>query len=526
MNLASAQQHLQHFLDHADAQVLRNNLIGLEKESLRVRPDGHISDHPHPLVFGSALTHPWITTDYSEALIEMITPPLPSIAQTLKFLCDIHRFVYSGLDDESLWATSMPCILGGENSIPVAEYGNSCQGLMKRIYRIGLGHRYGRVMQIIAGVHFNFSFSESIWPVLRHLAGAGNDLNIFISERYLGLVRNLQRVGWLVPYLFGASPAVCDSFFIGRPSRNLPRFDAHTLYEPFATSLRMGDIGYTSAKEGERGIKANYDSLDSYIDSLEAAIRTPVTRYQQIGIKVNGEYRQLNDHILQIENEYYSTVRPKPIAVNGERPAVALRRRGVRYVELRSLDINAYEPAGVSLEQLQFLEVLMLFSLFADSPRIETAEMQAIDTNLLRVAHRGREPGLNLQTLQGERPLAEWAHEILRVMEPFCVLLDGGNNGKYCQSLKRQRAKVDHPEQTPSGRMLAEMRARRESIHAFAKRLSLTHRKHFLAHPLPAQRVEEFKRMARESLSRQAAIEATDDGDLDTYIKSYYAQHA
>lgn len=519
---SSAQRRLKTFLNHADAQLLRNNVIGLEKEALRVRPDGGISRAPHPGAFGSALTHPYITTDYSEALLELITPPSQGGERALEFLGDIHRFVYEGLGEEYLWATSMPCVLSGEAGIPIAEYGRSNAGRMKHIYRLGLGHRYGRVMQVISGVHFNFSISDEAWRALHALDGERGPMQDFVSARYMGLIRNLQRVGWLVPYLFGASPAVCESFFTGRSS-GLPRFDEHTYYEPYATSLRMGDIGYTNAKEGESGIKVNYDSLAAYIDSLECAISTPSARYARIGVKVNGEYRQLNDHILQIENEYYSTIRPKPLPQDDERPTLALRRRGVRYVELRSLDVNAFDPLGVSHEQLYFLEALLLFCLFAESPPISLTEREAIDLNFTRVAHRGREPGLKLQENGNERTLADWASEVLESLQGFCELLDHGRSGDYCRALAQQHDKIRDPETTPSARMLAEMREHGEGFHAFARRQSLNHRDFFLSRPLAPQRRAEFEAMARESLQRQQAIEAADDGDLDAYIERYSA---
>lgn len=501
---------------------MRCGQIGLEKESLRVQADGAIAQSPHPRALGSALAHPYITTDYSEALLELITPPGDDSAKTLQFLCDTHRFVYSGLGDEFLWATSMPCMLGGEDSIPIAQYGSSNPGRMKHIYRRGLGYRYGRVMQVIAGVHFNFSMSEAFWPVRQALEGVTGSSVGFVSESYMGMLRNLQRLGWLVPYLFGASPAVCVSFFKGRETR-LPKFDAYTHYEPYATSLRMGDIGYTNAKEGESGIKVCYDSLSSYIDSLECAIRTPYPKYEEIGVKVDGQYRQLNANILQIENEYYSSVRPKQVLENGERPALALKRRGVRYIELRSLDVNAYHPLGVSPEQMRFIEALLIFALFCDSPLVDADERRDIDANFLRVAHRGREPGLTLRRHAWEVDMRDWAEEILDAMGAFCELLDGGSSGVYCHALERQRAKVRDPEETPSARMLREMRERKESFHAFALRMSLEHRNFFLAQGLSEERRAFFEQLAETSLATQARLENETNLPLDDYIAAYFA---
>ncbi|MCW8973894.1 MAG: glutamate--cysteine ligase, partial [Gammaproteobacteria bacterium] len=236
------------------APLLKGSMVGLEKESLRVNSEGKIAQTPHPAVFGSALTHPYITTDYSEALLEFITPPFHQMNEALSFLRDLQQFVYNRLENEVLWATSMPCVVGGEEGIPIAAYGSSNAGLMKTVYRRGLGYRYGRVMQVIAGVHMNFSFSEAFWQALQQLEGDDGTLQDYISDRYFDLVRNLLRVGWLIPYLFGASPAVCKSFLQGKQSR-LELYDEFTYYEPYATSLRMGDIGYQNNKENEVGIK-------------------------------------------------------------------------------------------------------------------------------------------------------------------------------------------------------------------------------------------------------------------------------
>ena len=359
-------------------EALSSSKIGLEKESLRVTPEGNISQMPHPASWGSPLTHPQITTDFSEALTELITPPCNSVPEVIQSLDDIQNFIYRNLDNEILWATSMPCVVEGETSIPLAQYGSSNAAQMKTAYRRGLGLRYGRSMQVIAGVHFNYSFSNEFWRMYQSLNNNSDELQDFISEQYMGLVRNLLRYGWLVPYLFGASPAVCKSFLLGKKTM-LQEFNSNTYYEPYATSLRLGDIGYQNSKEKLTGIKASYDSLDAYVDSLQCAINTPYTGYEAFGIKVDGVYQQLNANILQIENEYYSSVRPKQIVQGNEMPSIALHKRGIAYIELRSLDVNAFDPHGINSEQLYFLEVFMLFCLLQESPVLTESEIYAID---------------------------------------------------------------------------------------------------------------------------------------------------
>ncbi|WP_082411735.1 glutamate--cysteine ligase, partial [Methylogaea oryzae] len=349
--------------------LLSAGLKGLEKESLRIGPDGMIARTPHPLALGSALTHPEITTDYSEALLELITPPFQDPADTLAYLDDVHRFVHANLDGEILLGSSMPCGIDGDDSIPIARYGDSNIGRMKYVYRLGLAYRYGRTMQAIAGIHFNYSVPEKLWPVLQELAGDTRPAQAFIADAYFGMIRNILRHGWLVLYLFGASPGICREFFTGRESLvdQFEQFDDCTLYKPYATSLRMSDIGYKN--NNQAGLRISFNSLAEYVDTLSRAIATPSPDYERIGVKVGGEYRQLNANVLQIENEYYNSVRPKQITLSGEKPTLALKKRGIRYVELRSVDLSPFHPAGIDLTELRFLEAFMLYCLLEPACR-------------------------------------------------------------------------------------------------------------------------------------------------------------
>jgi glutamate--cysteine ligase len=518
------EQRLQRLIRSGQGELLSGGLIGLEKESLRVSPEGHIAHTPHPKALGSALTHPYITTDYSEALAEFITPPMADVGASLEFLCDVQSFVYGELHDELLWATSMPCVVAGEAGIPIAQYGNSNPGMMKTVYRRGLGHRYGRVMQVIAGVHFNYSFTEAFWPAYQELEGDGGPRQAFIDGAYFGLIRNLQRFGWLVPYLFGASPAVCKSFLGGKPTP-MQAFDANTYYQPYATSLRMGDIGYQNNQEAETGVKACYDSLDAYVASLACAIATPCPAYEKFGVEVDGRFEQLNANILQIENEYYSTIRPKQITASLEKPIHALKRRGVRYVELRSLDVNAYDPLGISERQCRFLEAFLIFCLLHDSPPISTLERREIDANELAAAHQGRDPQLCLQRHGREVRLTAWAEELLTAMAGVCQVLDDATPGRpYSRALAAQVDKVRDPDLTPSARMLAEMRANGEGFFQFAMRMSLQHRHYYRGRRLDPERQRWFEQLAQESLQQQQALEAANDEPFGQYLQRYFAQ--
>jgi glutamate--cysteine ligase len=516
-------QRLSRLVGMGIGDSLKGNLVGLEKESLRVAPRGTVAASMHPTALGSALTHPYITTDFSEALLELITPPSTKRGDALQFLQDLHVFSYRHIGSELLWATSMPCVLEGARGIPLARYGSSNAGQMKTVYRRGLGNRYGRVMQVIAGVHYNFSLAEDFWPLHQAAEQDGGDPVWFRSEAYMGLIRNLQRFGWLIPYLFGASPAVCKSFVQARAT-DLQDFDESTYFYPYATSLRLGDIGYQNRQTEGTGMKAVYDTLDAYIRSLTWAIETPCPEYETIGVKLGDRYEQLNANVLQIENEYYSTVRPKQITQWMEKPTRALRERGVRYVEVRSLDVNAFHPLGVAEEQLDFMEVLMLFCLLVESPRIDGRERRAINRNQLLTAHHGRDPSLELERDGNGIALRTWARDLLEAMAPAADLLDGGSAGPRQASLAQQREKVRDPERTPSARMLAEMRANGEGFYHFARRLSEAHRDHFRSHALDPEREAELVRLARESWESQREIEAGDHSSFDDFLARYFAQ--
>ncbi len=519
-----SKQRLSTLIDERGHAILKGGLTGIEKESLRVGPDGSIAQTPHPAVLGSALTHPSITTDYSEALLEFITPPLESAAAALDYLRDLQHFVYKKLDGELLWSGSMPCVVAGGDSIPIARYGTSNIGLMKTVYRRGLGYRYGRVMQVIAGVHYNYSFSEAFWAACQQLEGDRRPRQDYKSEQYFALIRNLQRFGWLIPYLFGTSPAVCKSFLTGKTT-TLQEFNDNTYYSPHATSLRMCDIGYQNSLENEVGFKANYDSLIDYVTSLTYAIETPSPRFEEIGVKVDGVYRQLNANLLQIENEYYSSVRPKQVPDDNEKPTLALQRRGVRYFELRSLDINIFDPRGISEQQCRFLEVFTAFCQLQDSPRISSLERTEIDYNLDAVAYRGRERGLRLQRHGESVTLQQWAGELCEAMQAFAETLDHDEEGTpYQQALQVQLAAVADPDRTLSAQVLQGMREHDEGYFHYAQRMSRQHQRYFLELGQNPARFEAFEAMVDESVEKQRAIEAADDKSFDSFLEDYFSQ--
>ncbi len=506
------------FSGRVQAQVLRGIRRGYEKECLRIDTDGKLAQTPHPRALGSKLTHPWITTDYSEALLEFITPPSRDLDEPLDFLRDIHRYTAAALGEETMWASSMPCVIGDDSMIPLADYGSSNSARMKYVYREGLGLRYGRHMQTIAGVHFNWSLPEEFWTALYDCCDADGTPQDFISTRYFGLIRNFLRYGWLIPYLFGASPAVCESFLQGRKS-DLQLLVPGTLYGPHATSLRMSDLGYQNSAQAN--LNVNFNSLAEYTDALETAIRTPDPYYEQLGVKDGTHWKQLNANLLQIENEFYASMRPK--RVGRERPAKGLRQHGVEYIEMRLFDLNPMVDIGITPEQGCFADVLMLMCLFRDSPPISAREQGENDENKRRIVTRGRQSDLHLLVHNQEQPFRPMAHELFDDMAPFAEMLDTAYGGtRHSNALNLLRKRIDDPDLTPSAQVLEAARAH-GGFFKYAMFASEHHKQSLLAQPLDAATRERFEVSVRDSLTLQARIEAEDKGSFEDYVARYYA---
>ncbi|WKD49638.1 glutamate--cysteine ligase [Microbulbifer spongiae] len=518
--------HLAALAQAQPVQLLRGIRRGLEKESLRVARDGTLAQTPHAQTLGSALTHESITTDFSEALLEFITPPVATPEEALHILDRIHRYTYSQIGDERLWVNSMPCAIGADKDIPVARYGDSHSGTMKTIYRLGLGLRYGRAMQTIAGIHYNFSLPDGFWLWLHEFENSSESLRSFKTRRYFDLIRNFRRNYWLLIYLFGAAPAVCSSFVEGRQHKLAPfNGDSHTLYAPHATSLRMGDLGYNS--DVQQSLIVCYNDLRSYLSTLCSAISRPYNPYRALGIKdADGHYQQLSAGILQIENEFYSPIRPKNPTKRGETALSALNNRGVEYVEVRCLDLNPFAPLGIDAQQMRFLDSFLLHCLLTDSPKASDADYRATQENQQRIVYRGNEAKLPLNHNGTVRALGDWGLQLLDEIDTVAELLDsawGGN--QYRSAVDIQRAKVRGETPTPSQQILAELEAQQLNFFQWAMEKAEQHRRYFLDRPLNSNAVREFSRLAEKSLLRQKQVEADDKGSFEDFLSHYYAQY-
>ena len=505
---------LQQRLESLSPERLQGMRRGLEKESLRAQPDGKLALTPHPAALGSALTHPHITTDYSESQLELITGVHGSVESCLAELTEIHQFTVRSLraqggaaGDEMLWASSMPCGLPTDETIPLGRYGSSNVGRAKSVYRMGLGHRYGRRMQTISGIHYNWS-----------LPGVDND-------GYFALIRNFRRHAFLLLTLFGASPALCSSFVEGRQHELQPLGSGGTLHMPHGTSLRMGRLGYQS--EAQASLAVSYNGLEGYAASLHDALTRPWPAYEAVGIRnPGGDYNQLATTLLQIENEFYGTIRPKRVIFQGERPLHALRERGVEYIEVRLMDLNPFEAIGIDAATLRFLDVFLMHCLLSDSPPDSPEEIHELAHNQHLTAARGREPGLQLQREGRPVALLDWGLEIIDQLGPIAARLDqlqGG--GAHALAVTQARAALQSPQTLPSARVLAAVRADHgDSFVGFARERSQRIRRELLALPWSDGQQSRYVAMAVRSMADQQAIEAADSLPFEIYRQEYVSE--
>ncbi|QLE84781.1 glutamate--cysteine ligase [Shewanella sp. Scap07] len=509
-------------LSDTDSQRALGDLHrGIEREALRIDAAGHLSMQPHPKALGSALTHSRITTDYSESLLEFITPVHGDIESLFTDLTYTHAYTVQNLNGEQLWPVSMPCYVGNIEDIPIADYGSSNSGQMKRLYRKGLTYRYGAQMQIISGVHFNFSVSKSLWQRLYEVQGAEGGRCNFISESYFGLIRNYRRLVWVLPYLFGASPALCGSF-IKDQQTDIPfeKMGKGTLYLPYATSLRMSDLGYTN-KEQER-LSISYNSLDEYLKGVDAAINMSSDKFAEIGVKVDGEFRQLNANVLQIENEFYSPIRAKRVSLPGEKPSEALARAGVEYIEVRALDVNPFSSVGITASQVRFLDMFILYCLLQPSPPSDASEEQALSDNLNQVILQGRDPQLQLNRDGEMVSKTAWLHDIFADLQKIAKQLDGEQGEAYQQALAHWHQAVDNPDLTLSGQLMQQLFDQQLDHGEWVMRLAKQYHQELQQLPLPSDVQASYKQAAEESLVQQTEIEQSDAVTFEQFLDDYF----
>ena len=496
---------------------------GVEREALRVNPQGGLATTAHQEALGAPLSHETITTDFSEALLEFITPPETSVKRTLSQLADIHKYVQQSIGEERLWPLSMPCFVSKETAIPIARYGTSNVAQMKEVYRKGLHNRYGSMMQVIAGVHFNWSLPDEFWQLWCQSQGVHFNKGT-VSNAYFDLIRNFKRLAWLVPYLYGASPALCKSFLAGKEQKfDFKLLGKGTLYLPYATSLRMSDLGYTNSEQSALNIC--YNDLDSYVKTVRAAINTPSESYAKFASGENGEWQQLNANVLQIENELYSPIRPKQVAKSLEKPSDALADRGVSYIEVRALDVNPFSSIGIKSEQFYFLDVFLLYCLLTPSQKFEASAYAEANSNLTKVVLEGRKPGLLLLDNSEEKTLQIWGRALFEDFALIAKVLDEANGTDWhSEAVKSELEKINNPDLTPSARWLNELLTNNVDNSSFGLLKAAEYKAHALEFDYLHLTKETFEQQAKDSIAEREAVEASDSQDFASFIKEYFAQ--
>lgn len=515
------QQRIDFLNEHSDCLIGFGR--GIERETLRVDQDGKLSQTSHPSAYGCALTHASITTDFSESQLEFITPVATSVEQLFHYLNDIHHHAVDNLPvDQYLWPISMPCYVVNEDAIELAQYGTSNIGKMKTAYRQGLKNRYGSMMQIISGVHYNFSLPAAFWqqwPELHNSPLTGQDAQ---SAGYMGLIRNYLRYGWVIPYLFGASPAICESFLQDKET-TLPfkKMGEGTIYLPYATSLRLSDLGYTNNTQSDLNIC--YNSLDSYLNSVRNALDKKAPEFTSLGILNDGKYAQLNDNVLQIENELYASIRAKRVQQNNETPSQALRAHGIEYIEIRSLDVNPFCKLGITQEQVNFLDLFLTWCASVSSPELSQEEYQACSDNFTEVVTRGRDPALTLSIAGQQKNVPGWGKWLNAQLSEMALLLDKSRDDqRYQNAMLHISPRFDCPEQTSSARILKRIKASQGDNGSLALDLAKQYKIQLQEQPYYIWSDSDFMEQKLRSINKQKAIETEDTLSFSDFLDNYF----
>ncbi|MDZ4727071.1 MAG: glutamate--cysteine ligase [Leptospira sp.] len=482
---------------------------GLEREALRIDSKGMLSKNDHPQSLGSSLTHPFIKTDFAEPQIEYATNPHKNMEDTLNELLNLHSFTFKKLEGETLWPFSMPSPLPIEEKIPVGKYGTSKEGRKKTIYRKGLGHRYGKNMQTISGVHYNMSFDKCLLSTVSEIRYKKPLEKFSQSEIYFDTIRNFNRISPVLMYLFGASSIIDESFIENHSG--LKGYGKKTLNAPYATTLRLSNIGYTSKVQAKVPISVN--SLKEYSYSMCAAVSKPYSEYKKYNLKAE---EQLNDHYLQIENEYYSLVRPKQVPEGEERVIDALTERGVEYLEIRLLDVNPFSPIGVDETQLRFVHLFLIYCLLAESPKADKVEMSIWRKNQEKMTWLGRNSRTKMTVFGKDWSVSDLVHQILVELQPIADLLDGNDaeNGKYTKAWDAQWEKWNDPSLLGSTQSEIDLMINKMSFHEFGLNLSKSHSKYLKDLQLSPKIMSYYESLATKSLLDQKTLESNEGSNI------------
>lgn len=362
---------------------------GIEREMLRVDKAGVLAYTPHPKGLGNKFKNPYITTDFSESQIELITPAFKESRETYKFVNELYDITALEIGDELLWPQSMPCEIPEGKGIPIAEFGDEKEAVAAKEYRENLLNKYGGKKQLISGIHYNFSFSEELLKGL--FAEECNEYTFkeFKNKTYLKVTRNFLRYRWFLIYLLGSTSTLHKSFIENNDCTKCYKEVARDSYiHESGISYRNGECGYRNLVD----IFPDYYSVEGYVDSLKEFIK---------------------EDLIESHKELYSPIRLK--AVDPKTFLHSLEEEGIKYLEYRVIDVNPFEKGGIALDDLKFLEVFNLYLLIKEEQKFETWQQESLENQNL-IAKYGKK-SVVLKRNGEEISKQQWGLEILYEME-------------------------------------------------------------------------------------------------------------
>ncbi|WP_275338702.1 bifunctional glutamate--cysteine ligase GshA/glutathione synthetase GshB [Enterococcus faecium] len=375
--------------------------FGIEREGQRVDLAGNLAKTDHPAIFGDRSYHPYIQTDFSETQTEMITPVTDSIPELFQYLAAVYDVTARSIPkEEMIWPLSMPPALPEKDEeIIIAKLKN----FEDVLYRRYLAKEYGKRKQMVSGIHFNFEFGDELLRTLFSHQEEFQDFSEFKTELYLKTARNFMRYRWMITYLFGASPMSEKNYFL----------DESHPQEP-VRSIRNSALGYTN----HPNVKVSYASMKQYLADIE---------------------RMIEEGKLSEEKEFYT-----PLRFRGGKKVADLATTGVRYIELRNIDLNPYARLGINPEQVRFLQLFLMYMLW-------TEEKEDCDQWVAEGTTRNNKVALEQPSDQTE--FHQEGREILEGMKQMLVELDWLDSLYLVEEALTQ---MDHPEQTLAAKLYQE----------------------------------------------------------------------
>lgn len=397
-----------------DKKEILKGTFGVEREGLRVNFEGDLSQTKHPENFGDKLSNPYITTDFSESQVELITPIFNSLEEVYNFLNSLYNITALEIENEYLWPQSMPCNIPDDEDIPISDFNEGEAGDRAREYREKLHKKYGGKKQLISGIHYNFSFNEKMIKHLYNNENNNETYNEFRDKIYLKVVRNYLRYRWLLIYILGGTAIIHESY-AKECVKKLQEISTGSFTSEGALSYRNSECGY----KNQIDLFPDYSTVDEYVNSINTFV---------------------NDKVIESHKELYSQIRLK--ARDNDDFLNSLLSDGIDYLEIRSTDINPFDKTGISLDDLKFINIFTIFLLTEDEVDYKEWQEESL-YNQNNIARFGKQ-NVMLRS-NGDQILREkWSLDILNKIEDINRELNLGQE----ETIKNVKARVLDPSLT------------------------------------------------------------------------------